>query len=317
MTWMESLAVLNREDVGHRVVVRRRVGTLRTDLLGELIAIDDRELVVRRDNGAMATIDRTEVVAAKRIPPRPVHYSEIVALERLADAAWPAPVHERLGEWYLRAAGGWTTRANSALSLGDPGCPLSDAATACREWYEARGLPPKVIVPLPVRRDVAEAFTRLGWHPLPTVLVQTARLTDVLTRVEDTAGTVVLTTSPSPEFLSVVSARKSGLPAEAWHVLTTPKAVRFAEVREEGALLALARGAVVEETLHLGLVEVVPAGRRRGLAQRVSRALAAWAEELGATRAVLQVEEVNAPAIRLYERLGFQTHHRYIAFAWQ
>jgi len=293
------------------------VGALRTDLLGELLAIDDRELVVRRDDGSVATVDRTEVVATKRIPPRPVHYSEILALERLADAAWPAPVHERLGEWYLRAAGGWTTRANSALPLGDPGCSLSDAAAACREWYAARGLPPKVTVPLPVRRDVADALTRLGWHTQPTVLVQTARLTEVLARVDEGDATVALTTSPTPEFLSAVSARKSGLPAEAWHVLTSPPAVRFAEVREGGTLLALARGAVVERTLHLGLVEVVPAARRRGLARRVSRTLAGWAAELGATQAVLQVEEENTAAIRLYERLGFRTHHRYVAFVWR
>ena len=42
-------------------------------------------------------------------------------LERAAALHWQAPETERLGEWRLRAADGFTGRANSALPLGDPG----------------------------------------------------------------------------------------------------------------------------------------------------------------------------------------------------
>ena len=45
----------------------------------------------------------------------------IEALERAAARHWQAPETERLGEWLLRAAAGFTGRANSALPLGDPG----------------------------------------------------------------------------------------------------------------------------------------------------------------------------------------------------
>ena len=107
----------------------------------------------------------------------------------------------------------------------------------------------------------------------------------------------------------------AALPDAAYHVLTGPPQVRFAEVRgDDGALLAMARGAVVRGWLHLGLVEVVPEGRRRGLARRVSLALMEWGLALGATRAVLQVEEHNTAAVELYRGLGFATHHRYVTF---
>ena len=61
----------------------------------------------------------------------------------------------------------------------------------------------------------------------------------------------------------------------------------------------------------LGLVEVQERARRQGLAKRLTGTLASWAAELGATKALLQVEQRNGPAVALYTRLAFRTHHRY------
>ena len=174
---MEMRAVLQECDVGHRVVVRRRVGgRAMTDLLGVLVALDADRVVVRAEDGAVHTVPAADVVAGKRVPPRPARYSEIDALERTADRCWPAPVHERLGDWYLRAAQGWTNRANSALPLGDAGRPMAEALEATQAWYARQGLTPRITVPLPLRRDVADALAAAGWYAQPRVLVQTAPL---------------------------------------------------------------------------------------------------------------------------------------------
>ena len=313
--------MLGDSDVGHRVVVRRFVGIgpqdrpLFSDLLGELVATSSERLVVRTPDGTEHTIDRSDVAAAKRVPPRTPKYSEIAHLEFVADEAWPAPVRERLGDWVLRAADGFTNRANSVLPIGDPGRPLDAAVDACEAWYRERGLLPRITTPLPLRRDLDRLLAVRGWVAQTPVHVQTASLATVLPAVAPSEETVSLREEPSDDLLAVVAGRKGGLPAAARGLLTAVRAVRFAEVyAASGRLAAAARGAVVGdgEWLHLGLVEVVEGHRRQGLAQQVTLALAVWAAQLGAGRAVLQVDSENEAALRLYARLGFTTHHDYV-----
>jgi GNAT superfamily N-acetyltransferase len=71
----------------------------------------------------------------------------IIGLERVAAAHWRGTEEEWLGDWLLRAAEGFTGRANSALPLGDPGLPLDEALDAVTAWYRARGLPPMIVIP--------------------------------------------------------------------------------------------------------------------------------------------------------------------------
>lgn len=51
-------------------------------------------------------------------------------LERAAALHWQAPETEPLGEWRLRAAAGFTGRANSALPVGMI-APLADTRSRC------------------------------------------------------------------------------------------------------------------------------------------------------------------------------------------
>ena len=57
-------------------------------------------------------------------------------LERACADAWPALVDERLGEWRLRAGGGFTVRANSTLVLGSPDRPVLAALLAATGFAE-------------------------------------------------------------------------------------------------------------------------------------------------------------------------------------
>lgn len=60
------------QDVGQRVVVRRRLADGRSgDLLGELLQWDDTTVRVLDRDGREHRVDRSDVVAAKRVPPPP------------------------------------------------------------------------------------------------------------------------------------------------------------------------------------------------------------------------------------------------------
>jgi GNAT superfamily N-acetyltransferase len=302
--------VFGPQDVGRRVVVRRRAGLrdgrpVYSDALGDLVAVDASGLTLRTRGGQLR-VAHSDVVAGKRIPaPR----MGTAALERIASEAWPAAERDRLGDWQLRATGGWTGRANSALPLGDPGLPLPEAVDAVVDWYAARGLPARINVPLPLAAAVDAELDARGWERSVPTLVQTAPLPS-LDPAE--AGDVRLALSPSPGWLAIVAGRKGELPPEARGLLAGPSQVRFAEGYRDGALVGTARGAVVGGVLHLGLVEVTEPARRQGLAVRLTRAVAGWARDLGAHTAMLQVEESNAGARALYAGLGFRTHHVYV-----
>jgi ribosomal protein S18 acetylase RimI-like enzyme len=277
-----------------------------SDALGELIALDEGGLTVQTRNGPLR-VPHGDIVAAKRIPPPRMGTA---ALERIASDAWPAAERDRLGDWQLRATGGWTGRANSALPVGDPGLPLPDAVDAVVNWYAARGLPPRINVPLPLAAATGAVLDGRGWLASEPTLMQTAPLAGVTDAGHD--DDVRLMPEPSPAWIALVEGWKGALPAGARGLLTGPSQVRFAEAYADGALAGTARGAVVSGVLHLGLVEVIPSARRRGLAGRLTRSLFGWAREAGAHTAMLQVEESNAPATALYRTFGFQTHHAYV-----
>nr|WP_228531975.1 GNAT family N-acetyltransferase [Micromonospora sp. ANENR4] len=290
-----------------------------SDALGELVELSETHITLSTDAGPLR-VPVAEVHRAKRVPParRPTA-AAVVALELAADEAWPAPVRGRLGDWRLRWADGWTGRANSALPVGDPDRPLPAALDAVQRWYAERGGPALVNTPLPLAAPVGAELDARGWTSRPPVLVQTVPLRTLTAAPlpgDASAGAppVTLADAPADDWLAIAAGRKGGLPDAARQVLTGTPRVRFAELREDGRLLAVGRGTVTGEGRWLGvsLLETVPQARRRGLAAAVVRALAGWGAAEGATHAFLQVEQSNTGAVALYRGLGFTTHHTYL-----
>jgi GNAT superfamily N-acetyltransferase len=285
--------------VGTRVSIRYRLPTGEfTDVIGHVQSLDPT-VVLRTKSAELVSISPADVVAVRELSDRPVRASETRALEHAAALAWPGTEQHWLDGWLLRAAGGYTSRANSAV-------PLDFSATIAAlpgviEWYERRGLAP--------------------WLALPDRLVpvRAAGIKNTRVMVSDVAHApphpeVTLLDRPDPGWLACYE-RDVPLP-----VLT---AVVDGEVVFASAVgAAVGRGAVTsapDGTVWLGIsaVHVAAANRRRGLARVLCQALINWGAQRGATRAYVQVLTDNASAIAWYSGRGFvrPPPHRGVA-AW-
>jgi GNAT superfamily N-acetyltransferase len=301
-------------DVGKRVSVRQLVEVTDghptfTDTVGVLASWDTGVVYVTRRTGETVRIEEEALVAGKVVPPAPVRRGPGVPaataeeMEALASRAWPATESRTSGGWVLRAAGGFTRRANSVLVAGDPGLPLAEALAEVTGWYAERGLMPRLQVP--DSSPYAVALDRLGWVREADTLVRTAPLAPLTSLPAPPDVPVELSRSLDPAWLTAYH-RTGDLAHAAIEVVRGGPSVWFAT-----APGAIGRAVVEGPWALFGAVEVAPARRRRGLATAVMGALARQAYAEGATAAYLQVEADNAAARAMYDRLGFVDHHGY------
>ncbi len=242
---------------------------------------------------------------------------EIDDIERAAALHWQAPDTERLGEWLLRAAAGFTGRANSALPAGDPGRPLPEAVAAVADWYRRRGLPPMIVVPgvlLPGAppHPVETYLTERKWVLRPgPALVMVADAEDVTGASPAPGADFRLEQEPDAAWLALYRYRGQRLPPMARTLLMSAPWQAFGSIRRDGRPVAVGRISIAAGWAMITAVEVSPAARRQGLGGAITRALTAAAARQGVRRIMLQVEEGNAPARALYARCGFAYSHRY------
>jgi GNAT superfamily N-acetyltransferase len=221
---------------------------------------------------------------------------------RCADA-WRAVTEDKIGDWRLRAASGFTGRANSALAIGDPGMPVRRALDQVCDFAHANGIPP--VVHAVFGSETERAVAAEGW--VPNIGHANGHLVSVLIGPLGTgADGVSFPPGPSPAWWELAAGSTEPTPAQR-HVLTTGEIGYGVAGITAGAV----RAAIVGELLHISRLAVRPEHRRRGLARELMAASGPWAAERGATECVLQVAVGNAPALALYEALGFREHHRY------
>ncbi|EFL34650.1 acetyltransferase [Streptomyces viridochromogenes DSM 40736] len=308
-------------DVGKRVSVRSLIehaapGEKFTDTVGVLTSWDKGVLLITRKDGQSVRIAESTLVAGKVVPSVPARRRGPAAsydeLARVAARAWRPVESERLGEWELRAASGFTRRANSVLPLGDPGVPLDEALGAVRRWYDDRGLPAYVQTATGAEGTqellCAELEAR-GWVREVTAEMWIGPLAPVADRAEPSG--VVLSRDADEAWLARY--QRKGVSEVALRVLGSGPSVWFATVPGAAGAAPAAVGRCVVDGRWAGFaaVEVDPALRRQGLGTAVMAALARQALDEGASAAWLQVEDENEGARALYAGLGFAAHHAY------
>ncbi len=315
---------ISPSDVGTRVVVRYRLGDGRaTDVVGELTAALADGVTVQPDAAPAVFVPAAALVAAKTVPARTVTpASAPEAVERVATLGWPGLETERLGGWLLRAAGGFTRRANSALAAGDPGLPLDEALDAVREFYARRELPASIQVAVPLEgdrrwpdtssRDLLAAIVARGWSVDEPTLFMTADLRAGVPDVDLPPGyELVEASEPDDAWLGLYEYHGAALPPVAREVMTAAPHQVFTLIRTRGRTVAVGRLAVAAGWAGVAAMQVAADQQRRGLGRAVLAALLARGRTDGARFAYLQVMTDNTPARTLYESMGFTNHHAY------
>lgn len=299
--------------LGQRVSVRLATGGIGpsggpefTDVIGVVLDVGPESLRIERRDGSSCVVRRESVAACRVVPDRPIRRRRaqdvsVADLVRVTSRSWPAIESLPLGDWELRASGGFTRRANSVLADGAPAG--DDPIAAVRAFYSSRGLQPLAQVVIDAPEE--EQFFAAGWEPQDghglETLVQVADL-DVLSLDPE----VAISESASDVWLSRY-ARTGESVEDARAVLEGVPRVGFLSIDDR----AIARVSVTGEWAGIAAIEVDPDHRGQGLARRLLTTALAWAGERGADKAFAQITPDNAASLALHADFGFGTHHAY------
>ena len=312
------------------------------DVLGELLAWDSPSGYARvATRHGEVSVPLADILLGKPVPPQPARVRHrrlgVAELQDVMADGWQPLEREDYGGWRLRAAEGFTGRANSVLPLGDPPAPLPEAIDHIEGWYDARGLPARFAVPWPLGAgpeepgygaDPLEAeLVRRGYRLDTPTLVMTCSLTAGLLAesglsapdgaLEAALGEhgldLVVSDEPDEGFLALYRYRGQELPPVAARVMVSAPAQAFVSVRTVGSGRTVAVGRVASSRGWSGIsaVEVAHDHRRRGLGALVMSALHAWGRERGDHSAYLQVARANEAGRALYDGLGYAAHSGY------
>lgn len=311
--------------VGDRIVVRYRLGVgapadwrptanpashgpSQSDVTG--ILLDDGDpLVVERD-GTTESIPRAAITSVRLLSRVTVRNSEIRDLEAAAADAWPGVESAHIDGWLLRAGGGLSRRANSAVPVEFGAGVDTTTRSAIRGWFAERGLAPLVAAP----DRLLPAGQMLGRPASGEIQMLTGSVDGIGTRP---GPSVRLHATPGPDWVRAYFGADVDVAAATAVVSASAGDVVFASVGDgAGMPVAIGRASMTGSpagTAWLGLTALWTADRCRGqgLSSAVVAALLDWGIERGATHCYLQVEAANRAAGSWYRRMGFGLHHAY------
>jgi len=233
------------------------------------------------------------------------------AFEQAAFAAWPSACSQTVAGWLLRLDVGYTKRANS-LNATQAARELSEAdLCAVEQAFTARGLPTVVrttsLVHLPNTQALlvqrGYRYSGASWVLLRPLAAVLASMPEV--QLEAGAAPWMRVFSRLAEQTTDHAAAHLALLQRITH------RTAWATLGEHLSPGCCGLGVLVGE--HLGLFDILTgvASQRQGLAEQLCRGLMAWGQAQGARDAFLQVVKTNAPALALYEKLGFERAYEY------
>jgi len=233
-------------------------------------------------------------------------------IEEASLRSWPALDTAVDGRWVMGASGGYTRRANSVQSLdaADDGDAAARLERAVR-WYRDRRLPPFFrVTPLTGPGILAEIE---HWAAEGHSKVLALDLGPLSFSVDENVALVPPTSSGWLKEQQKLKGLDDDTLARLRRIVEriTVPARGLTIYVGHGEPAASAVMMVANGILYTGNVVTAPGHRRQGLARRLLETGMHWARKAGARRAAINVEADNAPAIALYQGLGYVPHYEY------
>lgn len=237
-----------------------------------------------------------------------------VAIERVADAAWPAAEQVTLGSWRLRATQGVTRRANSVFTANDAALPddeLEERIAEAELFYAARSLPTVFQISAATRNATLDRLLASRGYALNGVSEVWVRKTDAIAPAAN-EWKVERTAEPCAGWFN--AAFDEPLEKRRVHeqiVRRAPSPRVFVSTIVDG--VAAGCGMAVSSAGYTGIfcMATLPEHRRRGIGIALVHDLCAWAAERGDHHVFLQVMRENEAAKRLYRKAGFAWAYGY------
>jgi N-acetylglutamate synthase len=234
-------------------------------------------------------------------------------IEEHALNAWPSLQTLLLDGWMVRFANGYTRRANSVNPLYASQHEAGEKVRACERWYRERGL--KVVFKMTAASQPGDLDAFLAAQGYETDARTSVQLMELGALGGAPAAGVTLDAAVTDAwfaaFCEMSGADRRHHPTMRQLLnLILPEA-RFAALSQNGRVAACGLGVLQGGYIGLFDIAVAPELRRRGYGQQLVASLLAWGKGAGAQTAYLQVMLNNAPALRLYEKVGFREVYQY------
>jgi ribosomal protein S18 acetylase RimI-like enzyme len=233
------------------------------------------------------------------------------SIEEAALRAWPASQQLLFDGWVARFSDGYTKRANSALLLYPQTESFAPATVDRIEGlYRSQGLPAIFrLLSFSTPDGFAGRLEARGYRPADSTLVLARPLATEIpidTYVHQLDVEIGIDAHARMNDLSA-----SVLPGHRAILERIPSGLSFLGLVINGELVAC--GLSVVDGPLVGLFDIVtdPAHRRKGYGARLVQGMLAEAAQSGTSLAYLQVVATNAPALALYESLGFTQAYSY------
>lgn len=238
-------------------------------------------------------------------------------LEALGFRAWPASQVRYSGSWAIRLTPDHQSKRLNSVNPLDPGDfhNLDERIASIKAMFQQVGKRPVFRLSPLAAPELDQYLDKQGW----AIKGRTITMVRDIQPVFSTKPTDIILSDDVATYASA-SLATHGKSLDEQTALLPALNLILSQIRPAKAMMlakqgdqAVATGLCVKDYAWAGLFDLAttPSHQRQGLASALIAYGLSWAQQQGAKRAWLQIEEDNIAGLTLYRKLGFSESYRY------